>query len=101
MTSGASGKWRGKHNLLSRGTGADQASMSRGRLSPLELPHYDEHYAPTLPRICCHALSRRPPWSLGPPLSSTGGPLACLEEEAESRVCFLLPRLAVLSRRPP
>ena len=59
MTSGASGKWRGKHNLLSRGTGADQASMSRGRLSPLELPHYDEQYARTLPRICCHALPRR------------------------------------------
>ena len=26
--------------------------------------------------ICCHALSRRLPWSLGPPLASTGGPFA-------------------------
>ena len=50
-----------------------EASTTRCRVAPaqtsprrqegdprrLELPHYDEHYAPTLPRICCHALSRR------------------------------------------
>jgi len=96
-----SGNWRGKHNSLSRGAGGRPTLDVKRETLAARTPHYDEHYAPTLPRICCHALSRRPPWSLGPPLSSTGGPLACLEQEAESRVCFLLPRLAVLSRRPP
>ena len=37
--------WRGKHNLLSRGVGADQPKTSRGRRSPLELTHYGERYA--------------------------------------------------------
>ena len=77
-------------------------SECRFNKSPHHQKNYDEHYCMPLPSlICCHALSRRPPWSLGPPLSSTGGPLAFLEQEAESRVCFLLPRLAALSRRPP
>ena len=45
------------------------------------MPIYDEqytYYAPTLPGICCHALSRRLPWSLGPPLEE--------EEEEEEEV---------------
>ena len=61
-----------------------EASTTRSRVAPAQtnrptldvereigLPHYDEHHAPTLPVICCHALSRLPPWSFGPPLSST------------------------------
>ena len=62
----ASGNWRDKHNSLSRGVGADQPLTSRGRPSPLELPHFDEYYAhpySPVPRTCCCALSRRPHWS--------------------------------------
>ena len=41
--------WRGKHNSLSRGAGADPPLASKRRPLPIELPLYDEHYAPTLP----------------------------------------------------
>ena len=87
-----SGNWIGKHNSLSRGAGADQPQTSRGIPSPLELPHYDEHYVPTLPRFRCHALSTpvvawvRPLFGrrMDPLLSRAGG----RERHAPSSPCF-------------
>ena len=60
-----SGNCKGKYNSLSHGASSDQPDMPKRRPSRMELPHYDEHYAPTLPRICYQDLSCQPPWSLG------------------------------------
>ena len=105
INSAAGASRRRRRNLLPEVTG--ETSTTRCRVAPaqtsprcregdprsLGLPHYDEHYAPTLPGICCHPLSRRSHGLLGLFCSrqvgvfTFSGPLAFFALEIESHVC--------------